>query len=871
MTVTFDASLLVSYYQARQGLSSASTGAAAQKSASKVPTAPWTAGTKAVQPSALAAAALAGGRFIDVNAAKLDVAGAPADYKDLFALDRGLTALGALALQLQAEDTPSFRRQQVQARFTAGLQEVTDFLARSPFQKIAVAKGVAGSTATTGVSVKEEDDLYTTAPLAYGSYDAQPDALQGDLRFSLTLTKSGGAATRVDFDLSRMTAPRTLSNVTTFLNGELEAAGVQTRFGVQRTEGEAQTVTAGGRTTTIAAAQDRFSLQLKGVPTEAASFSAPAAGPAVYVADAAGSDGASRRLLKLDPSAAAGTPDTVFGVKLPDGVTGVRQAVTAADGSVYVVADAAGPVAGQALKGASDVVLLRYDGAGRLAYARTLGASDQASGLALTVSPDGSQVAVAGSVTGALGDLQGAEDGASDGFVAVYDAAGVERWTDRLGFAGDDAPAAVAFGTDGSLYATGAAGGDGYLQAWSPTGARGATLHFGAAGNDTPTGLVVTGDGAVVTASVEAGHAVLRRFDAPPVAGAQAAAVRDLGALNGGGLLGVSLADDGSLRVAGTAAGGLALGTETAAYGGGLSVFAAALSADLAPSAADRGAWWSPGSDVTGAAAAVSGGRVYVAGTTAGPPSAGSTTPTRTGVFAAIDPLTGAVPWTRTIAGADGREQPTALAVDARGASALDRLGLPSGAVAYTGAADLVSLTSLRPGDGFSVAVNGGSARTVSIEAGETLDSLALKINRATDFRAAASVTRTGGFDQLQVAAANGTARITLTPGAAGADALKALGLAEGLVKTTADKATGTARPYALNLGGAFDLSTAAGAKAAAVRVSSAVGTVRQAYADLSAAAKPATPGKTGGTVPPALQARIANYQLALARLTGTA
>ena len=889
MTVTFDTSVLLGYYQSRPGGSAA----ASARTAAKVPTAPWSASaaTKPASLGDLAATALRGGRFIDVTAAKVDVAGAPADYRDLFALHQGLSELQGLATRAQDPATPAALRSQLSARYKAGLAEVSAFLDSRPFQKVVIANGSLAATATSGASVKREAATYTTAALGSGSVDAEIPALAGDLAFSGDFELSKTHSVHVDFDLSGMSEPRTLPNVVKYLNATLASAGVASRFAVQRTPGAPQTITAGGRTTTVGAAPDTFSLRLDGVASEAVAFSAPAAAPAVYLAQAVGS-GASvvDGLVKLDPAGAAAS--RTFDRALPNGLTHVRASAAGPDGSLYVLADGAGSVAGQTIKGASDVVLLRYDSAGALGYARTLGAAAEADGLALAVSPDGSRVAVAGSVTGGLGDDGGVDPTVTDSFVTVYGSDGVEQWTRRRGAAAQDAATSVAFGADGSVYAAGrtasalpgaaALGGqDGYLQGFSAAGAPTFATLFGSAGADRAVGVATAPDGSVITAGVEDGHAVLRRYAPPFSAGMQASAVRDLGELGGelggalggdlggGRLLGVSVDADGTIRVAGSTGADLQLAGATKPAG--QAVFAAAFAPDLAPAATDRAAWWSPGSDATATAMSVSGGRVYVAGTTAAAATDGSADPGSRGFLVALDPgAPDATPWSQSFAGQGGHDAPAALAVDAAGGSALDRLGLPRGAVAYADATDLASATALRPGDGFKVAVDGSAARTVTVEAGDTLTDLALKINRATGFAAAATVSNVGGFSRLVIAPANARTTLSLTAGPPGTDALKALGLTEGVLRTPPAAKGAPDLAYALNLGGGGDLDSVAAAKTATAKTSAAVTFVRQAYAELSAvAAKTAKPGKTGGTVPAYLTARIGDYQLALSRLTG--
>ena len=883
--ISVDPTTLINYYAARSGAGAAASATAA-KAAGTAPTPPWSTGVTTATLTAAATRVLNGAQFVDPSAAKLDVKTSNGDYKNLFALYQGLTALEGLAQSAQSTSLSAADRLRLQSKFTDGLAQVQSFVAGAPFKSVTVTPGSAAASVTTGTGVKAEDDTYVTRALATGaSTDAAP-ALAGGGRFAAVITRNG-QDTEVDFDLSDLGAQPSVADVAQYIDGKLQAAGALTRVSAVVTPGAAQTTTAGGKTFSLGTGPSQVALSIQGSSLEGLRFEpAPDATPAVYVAQTADSgSGPALTLSKLDPSAASGSTP-LFTQPLPAGVTSVRATATGPDGSVYVLADVGGAVDGQAVKGVGDVALLRYDSAGALTYTRTLGAASQADGYALSVSPDGSRVAVASAVTGALEGAQGAAGDSpttADSVVSVFDAAqGVEDWTTRAGGSADDRPAALAWGADGTLYAAGrtdaglpgvaAVGGtDAYVQGFSPTGARTFATVYGGAGTDAAAGLVVTPDGALVTAGVEDGHAVLRRFDPPFDDGAAPTATRDLGDLGGGSIAGLGLSADGSVIVAGTASGGLSLGTTTAAYGAGREVFAARVSADLQPGTDDSGAWWAApgGGDATAAAAVVQGGQVYVTGQASGAPVTGATASSEAGFAVALNPSTGAAGWSKTFTSRDGQDAPTAVAVDPSGVSTLDKLGLPSGEITFAGAADLVSNTTLRPGDSFKIGLGAATPATITVEAGDTLATLAAKVTRATGGRAVATVLPSDGYEQLQIAPATSQTTLKLTAGPAGSDALKALGLSPTLLtKAVSTTKAPTAAPYALGLSGTYALTDATSAKTAFQALAVAVTAVRKAYTDLSTPA--ATPGITGGTVPAYLTAQIAQYQLALARLTGS-
>ena len=898
-----DASTLLSFYQAKSGTLPSATSGSGSGAATVAPTPPWSSASTATPQSALTQAVLAGSRFINTNAAQLGVQTANAsDYKSLFALYQGLSALQGIANSATKTTLSLGEQTSLQSRFAAGMKEVESYLASAPFSAFTVAQGKVSASQQTTTGVKREADTYQTQPLFTGTLADAVPAFQGDVKFDLSLAKPSGAATDVAFDLSEMgDTLRTMSNVTLYLNGKLEAAGVQTRFANVRIPAVAQTVKSGTSTITLPAGKDSFALKLVGSSAETPTFSAPAATPAVYVASTSGRTAAQAstalpadatlQLAKFDGGQSVETQDDgttkIFGHTLPTGVATVRSTVTGADGSLYVLADVTGTTSdGQTIKGSQDTALIKYDSAGALQYTRTLGASDSASGYALAVSSDGKSVALAGTTTKPLdgaGGISSSDGSQATTFTSVFNAAtGEESWTtQRTGTTGDT-PTAVSFGADGSVYVVGktpgtvlggtaVGGGDSWLQAFSPRGAATYTSQFGSTSADKAAGVSADADG-VIVASVENGHAVLRRFDLDADGKLQAGAVRDLGDLQGGDIAGIGRADDGSILIAGsTHNGALDAGTVTTAYGGGREAFVAGVGSDLSTSSGDTLSYVDLGADANTSAMTVSGGQVYLTGQLV--QSDGKTL----GYAAAVDPTTGALGWHDTMAGADGLSAPSAIAVAATGASVLDKLGLPTGKLSFAGSQTLVANTSLRAGDQFYVRSGTGSKVPVTVEAADTLATLATKINRALSFTGKAETEIVDGHDQLKITPLNGRKDIQIEAGTAGRDALAALGLTEGLLvaddSSTTSKTTSTATPktYGLKLPTTLSIANAAAAKSTGVLLSSAMTALQLAYSDLAFPAHTTTSkASASGPVPAYLTDQISNYQLALARLTGS-
>jgi hypothetical protein len=922
MVTSVDSSLLLGYYQSRAGLGgSALIGASSTPSKKVAPTAPWSQPTAAAATSEAVKAALAGRKFVNETGAQLDLPGASQDYRKLFALYQGLSTLSSLAEQASGKNVSDVDLAKYQRAFGRGLQEISTYVGEADFDKLRVIQGDAASSAKT-VGITRSKPSYTTPPLVTGSSANVPDAFLGNVQFKISV-KRGTTPTDINIDLAEMGGQtRSLANVVAFMNTKLKAAGVDARFATERTPGGDKTTKIGGRDVKIGTNPDQFSLKLNVATGETVSFSAAATQPAVYVAQDAGDpnpDGKTdtddsteaAQFLKFQTGTSGAVPaplqrpgesnwvdGRLFGKTLGPEVKTVRDTKVAADGSVYLLADVTDKTAGQEIKGAQDVALLKYDAAGNLIYARTLGAADEASGLSMALSADG-KIAVAGSVKGVL---TGATDGAlnstdstkTDSFVTVYDAEGQELWTQRRGARLNDEATDVAFGADGAVYVTGrttsarpnggfVGGSDTYLEAFKAD-AKGVvkpafTTTFGTTGDDKPAGMVVDGT-SVITASVENGRAILRRYD---VSGASPVltSTRDIGDLQGGSIAGLAI-DNGKLIVAGsTRNASLSAGSVTKAHAGGMDAFAASLNADL--SAGGQIAYYGGSGDDVATSLAVSNGQVWIGGS-AGKDIPGYATSvsdkSKDGFLAQIDVGAGSVPWSRRFTGKDGRAAPTSIAVDATGASVLDRIGLPKGELDLTDSQLITAQTSIRAGDTFKVKSGFGVTSTVTIEAKDTLDSLATKIKRASGYTAKISFTTVSGVRTLRIEPNSNTAMIEFSAGKTDKDALALLGIPEGVVRKTVME-DGKSVPadrkgplYGLSLPSNLKLDTESDRKRALAEITSGLSAIRSAYKDLVAAASPRTveqaaAAAVSGPVPTYLQNQLANYQAALARLGG--
>ncbi len=934
MTVSFDASILTAYYNARSGVGTSSSGASATTPTKYAPTAPWTpSGTKTLSndTSLMSAAvknAMLGRKLVDENAAKLDLAGASNDYRKLFALYQSLDTLNGVANQISGKGLTSVDKDRIKSVFAKGLAEVTTYAESLKLDQIRITRGEATDKAQTKIGVPKVAPDYVTPPLVSGDVSQPVDAFQGDVQFNISV-KRIGVTHDISIDLSEMgSTPRNMANVVNFINDKLADAGVSTRVASQRTPGGDRTVQVNGKAVKVGTNPDSWALKVKVDSGDTVTFQPVKTAGSVYVAQSVGNpdpDGKSttndgvtnRQLLKFQtdttdvaaPGQALGEANWVDGrlwsEDMDKTVGTVHATQVGPDGSVYVLADVTGKVSGQDIKGTQDVALMKYDSAGKLMFTRTLGAASTASGLALAVSAGG-EVAVAGKVTGGLagateGALNSGETGSfatnSDSFVTLFDEEGQEVWTQRRGARQNDEATSIAFGADGEVYVAGRSQSalpgtsalgdwDSYIEGFKAD-AKGKvstlfTQSVGSSGADRPGGLVVDGD-SLVLANNENGRAVLHRFDVSGTAPVETG-VRDLGDLQGGDISGLALNDDGQVVIAGsTRNGALDAGDITRALGGGMDAFVAQVSADLTPTAGDSLAYYGGAGDDKVTGLAVADGKVFLLG------QAGSDLPDQAalgkkdGFLAQIDVAAGAVAWSRRFTGKDGYAAPTAIAADAVGASVLDRIGLPQGTLSGTGSQQITVLTSIRAGDQFQVrAGEGSSAKTITIEANETLETLANKVRRASNYQAKVDIVTVEGTRRLKVTPINPRSTLEFFDGKTGKDALSLLGVAEGVVRSTTTNKDGKTVPadgggqiFGLKMDKDLKLDTASDISHTLAELATAMGVVRDAYKELKDLSTPASVKNAekakaaSGKAPAYLTNQISNYQAALDRLTG--
>ncbi|MDP3802531.1 transcriptional regulator [Brevundimonas sp.] len=877
--------------------------------AKKQPTPPWSTSAVAPKADAMVRAALGGRAFINEDAARLDVKSASADYRKLFALYQGLDTLNALANRAAAKGVSALELSQLNKRFAAGVSEVGSWLSSADFDGVRMVQGTASAISKTSAGVARDSAVSVTAPIHEGSPDTVSPAFAGAVAFDISIRRTTGTTT-VSIDLAEMGAtPRTLTAVLGHINGKLEAAGVTTRLGREQVKAEPKTITSGGKTITLSPGADKWALVVRGDSTETVGFAATERADAVYVVQGAGTGGG-HQLLKFQtdlggaPPAAVARPGETQWVEgragqtaLPPGVETVRASAAGPDGSLWLVADLDAGPANQPIKGQRDVALIKVDSAGRVVSTQALGAASTASGYAIAVDAQG-RVAVAGSVTGALEPGKSGDVAAvADSFVTVFDAEGVEVWTQRRGARAADEATSVSFGPNGTVYvggrsqgsipgAAGQGGWDGYVQAFSESQAHiyapvisvaAGAAQFGTAAEDGVGAIAVDGSN-LYSAGVEDGRLVVRQFTLDVAGKPTLAATRDLGEASGE-VAGLAVSGGRVILTGTTRNGSLDIGTVNTAHHGGTDAFVAVIEGDLATSANDRLTYVGAAGDDTAADVKVVAGKVWISGVADRALAADEDDPTQA-FLARLDADTGAVEWRRDWQGDGQQAAPLTLAVASNGASVLDRLGLPQGEIDQSQSKLLTVATSARVGDRFYVSpADGGRAVAVTLDARDTLQTLARKIEQASNRKLKVTiaseggvagkhgetpVSRFGGFQRLSITARDGQTGAVLTAGEPGRDALAGLGLSQGYVGATSGD--DTLRTFGLGLPRSLNLADPAAVKASGERLQAAMKAVRDAYRAL---APQTTQAGASGPVPAYLTAQLANYQAALSRLGG--
>jgi hypothetical protein len=924
-----DSSVLLSFYQTQ--LNSSASAVAARNAinpqaanlhnatANDAP--PWQA--PHLSANAQTAKVLATTNFLDTSNVPLS-AGATSDAKmeqdnqKLFSLYSAVNSLAYLAKLAQgATETPG-QLAGLNTRFQTGLAQVQQYLKSTSFNNFNLQAAMPAATTSSTANISLGGFTYATRQLVTNANIDKPiPGLSPSSSFTITV-KKGSVSTDVDIDLSQVSGPLTLGNVVTYINAQLSADGFSTRF---------QKVQKGGTSTSNTGAT--FGLQITPGGVEQVSLSA-AATPSLYMVgnsgtaaetntSNAGKAGATNttttaadqtgRLIKL--SNISGTPTAVATAtqKATTGTTTAADTVVDGSGNIYVVGNATGNFGSQLNQGAQDSYLTKYDSAGNVVWQKLLGSAGTANGYGLALDPSGG-VVVTGSSTADL--VVGAvANGNEDSFVARYDTNGNQMWIKQIQTLANNRSNAVSVDASGNIYIGGSVSGypianpvngqntipggvigahqtaqggvDAYLAKFDSKGKLLSETQFGTSGDDQVAATATGTDGSLYVASVQNGAAVINKYANGDITSAPVWS-QNLGALQAGGGIGGLTVSGGKVYVSGTTSNGnLTAGGQASiasASTGGTDAFVFAMTDNGSSVSADHVSYvGTDAGDQGGAVTVGPDGTIYLTGSTLGTFAGQQRNIQKvTNAFATALDANGAVQWTQQYGGADGQSTGASVAIDPEGSSVLDALGLPRGTINLNQSVDLTAMTTLRAGDTFKIKIDGIATRTttITIDKGETINSLNTKINAQLGAIGKAAANYTGGAEGIKLTVNPGNT-IELIAGPKDSDALARLGISAGVLTapaiagktastTAASDKNGKVDPtYGLGFSGTLDISTRSGANLARSQLLGVLSNLQSTYQKSNAPPPAAAmPGNNAGSASAATAAQLANYNLAL-------
>jgi trimeric autotransporter adhesin len=819
------------------------------------------------------------------NAGSVDVQTAFTTYK---ALDK----LKLLATAAARTTTLSAERTALQATFAKGLADLQAYLGQAPANDVELSFGLPTRRAGT-IAVSPSDPTKMTGTGILEARDAPLPGLTGTEVLKVSLNKPGASDT-LTIDLAQTVQPPTLDSVSDAINAAITAIPLRNPdgsvvlddngnpkprwlvhflpdkssgkwgFGVKApNSAEQASIDQVGARDALVVASGQTALGATSV-TQILRFD-DAAGSLTRAVKGtiAGLDSAATARAKLTAVAPAkGVTPSPISVN----ASTIAQAIaTDAQGFSYVVGTTSGDMASNRSSGTPDLFLTKIDSEGGVMWQRSLGATGGAQGAAVSVSANG-DITVAGTVSGSF------EGATTDGdmLVSRYNAQGDESFTTVVRALGADAARAIAVGADGSIYLGGkSAGGDGdaFISRLDATGKLQERRTIDGGGSDAITALAIGQDGNLLALTNENGDARLRRIDAASLAS-------DLGSVTLGhaDARALAVSDDGTIAVAGATSAALS-GAQANARRSGQDGFVSRIDAGLGSITTSYLA--TAGNDQVDSVAFMN-GALYVAGRTTGDMN-GTRRGVLDGFVSRIDAATGTVETTTQFGQSAERIEPVRLAAAPGGDSVLGALGLHRGTLNPSASTLLVAQTSLRPGDEFSLRIQGGAAKKVVIQADDTLATLGDRIRRLTGSKAKVATANVGGSLVLNIDATAGSS-VALVAGAPGKDALAKLGLDPARLAVPLVTAHGAPKVhpggnFGLALTEALNVLSAKDAAATLKVLNGAISTTQTAYRSLywDAGKAALTNGSSGSTALTAAQsAQLDSYKSALARLTPT-
>ena len=812
------------------------------------------------------------GPLIDLEDPRVNNTAGDDQFKNLFGLFNGLTKLREMATYAESDSGASTRTTILQQRFDGYLAEAKSFVDGLEFEDTTLLYGIQQSTQTSTLSFPKDSTYtiphHTGAPLTEVREDAIPD-LVGDETFDITVVNS--VETKViSIDLSAVSGALNVDNVADYINTQLAANSVTSTIQAERHS------------------EDSYGLKFNLNATETVTLgNASDEIPGLYIAGTRNvGDYASGFVRKVDDLGNT-SPNDAFRSDTDTPAADSANAIAVdSQGNVYSVGSSAGDLDGLVNQAANDVYLRKYDVSGELVWSRLLGATEDGAGMAVAVDVN-DDVVIAGSVRGSL--TATAYGGNYDSFVTKFDSSGAEQWTRQAAPYANDRGLALTTDASGNVFVAGetsseigagvthAGGTDGYLTKLDSDGVHVWDKQFGGTGNDRATAIAVDGAGNIYVAGENDGNAILRSYVDSDASQSPVWEV-DLGALNSdGAVTGIAVGSSGNVYISGQTSNAALDGSIVNAHSGGTDGFVSQI-IDSGGSAAVGFTTYvgSSSTDTLGGIAvkaAAGADEIYVTGATQGAVDGGAAASAQDAFVMKLDDA-GAEVWAHQDHSAVSQSG-NAIAYDATATSVISRLGLTTGEMPIDPGTEVLSVTTARPGQYFSIRVDGGATKRIEIETDDSLGLLAVKINNAMGQYGSSTIKRGTTDSALEIQAKNG-AVVEIIAGPEGFDALAALGLKEAVLYAEPagldddDTKEAESKIFELGIVGDLSLENPTAAAEVGVLIDNALREVRKMFRFIAVGPEDDTPNPLNN-IKPADAERLAQLQGALSAISGVA
>lgn len=813
------------------------------------------------------------GPLIDLEDPKVNNTAGDDQFKNLFGLFNGLTKLREMATYAETDSGATSRATILQQRFDGYLAEAKSFVEGLEFEDTTLLYGLQQSSITSSLSFPKDPKYTTLFHTGASLTEVREDAISGlvgDETFDITVVNSVGT-TVVNIDLSAVSGTLNVDNVADYINTQLSGAGVTSTIQAERHS------------------ESSYGLKLNLNSTETVTLgNASDQTPGLYIAGTRSvGDYASGYVQKVDDLGNS-SPNDAFRSDIDTDKADSASAIAVdSQGNVYSVGSAAGDLGGLANQAENDAFLRKYDVSGELVWSRLLGATEDGAGFAVAVDVN-DEIVIAGSARGVLTET--AYGGNYDSFVTKFDSTGAEQWTRQAAPYANDSALALTTDASGNVFVAGqtaseisagmthAGGTDAYLTKLDSSGTHVWDKQFGGTGNDRATAVAVDGSGNIYVAGEKDGNAILRRYvdsDASQTPDWEV----DLGALNSDGAVsGIAVGSSGNVYLSGQTSNAALSGSIVNAHSGGTDGFVSQIIDSGASAAVGFTTYVGSSSMDTlgGIAVKASAGadEIYVTGATDGAVDGGAAASAQDTFVMKLD-NTGTEVWAHQDHSAVSQSG-NAIAYDATATSVISRLGLTTGDMPAEPGTEVLSLTTARPGQYFSIRVDGGATKRIEIETDDSLNLLAVKINNAMGQYGNSTLERGSVDSALKIEAKNG-AVVEIIAGPEGSDALASLGLTEailyaepaGLDDEETDEAE--AKIFELGMAGDISLKTTRGAADAGVLIDNALREVRKMFRFIAVGPEDDRLSALNNNIKPADAERLAQLQGALSAISGVA